>query len=185
MGTLLPAVLFPSCTATSDGLFYCVQPQDAYCVDELMPPSPCRGSTNTAAVLPFTMAARALSRSSYFASLAPPMSGKNGVLYCSCTCGGRMTGRTTCKQCQLRPAPVGKSAAGSSCEDCCVSSPAQLSTRLHLVCEHQGAKGASVEAGSEGHQLAGRLCSLVIWIHARCAAHRAKTRLMVLARGRH
>ena len=49
-----------------------------------MPPSPCRGSTNTAAVFPFTIAARALSRSSYFASRAPPMSGMNGVLYCSC-----------------------------------------------------------------------------------------------------
>ena len=80
-------------------------------MDELMPPSPCRGSTKTAAVLPFTMAARALSRSSYLASRAPPMSGKNGVLYCSCTCGGHMTRRTTCKHCHPQPAGVVKSAA--------------------------------------------------------------------------
>ncbi len=54
-----------------------------------MPPSPCSGSTNTAAVRPFWIAARADSKSSYFASTAPPMSGKKGVLYCSCSTAGR------------------------------------------------------------------------------------------------
>jgi hypothetical protein len=219
MGTLLPAALFPSCAATSDGFIDCVQLQDAHCVDELMPPSPCRGSTNTAAVLPFTMAALALSRSSYLASRAPPMSGRNGVLYCSCTHGIRLCWQTTSstaarRQQQQTSALVSGLTSPCICHRnfgtaephlvlpgqeagfqlvfdeaaftavCChMNSSGQQHNGRHLVCQHQGAEGAPVEARSKGHKLAGRLCSLVIRIHARCAAHRADKRLMVSARG--
>ncbi len=48
-----------------------------------MPPSPWSGSTNTAHVLPFTMAFRAASRFWNSHSTPPAIIGRNGVLYCS------------------------------------------------------------------------------------------------------
>ena len=48
-----------------------------------MPPSPCTGSTNTAAVSPGTIADSALARSPYVAKRWPSYRGSNGVRYAS------------------------------------------------------------------------------------------------------